>query len=123
MAEAIARSLGGSRVDASSAGLAPLGWISDHTLGALRALGHDVEGLSSKSLEDVPMENFDVVVSLLGARGLDAIPQSIGARRESWAIVDPFGEDEELYLAVARELEHRIRRLLAEEEMAELFPL
>jgi arsenate reductase len=121
MAEAIARSLGSERVEAFSAGLSPLGWISDQTLGTLRTLGHDVGGLSSKGLEDVALENLDIVVSLLGARGLDAIPRTIGARREAWSIVDPFGEDDEQYLAVARELESRIRKLLAEEEMAELF--
>jgi protein-tyrosine-phosphatase len=121
MAEAIARSLGGCRVKASSAGLAPLGWISDQTLHVLRTLGHDTEGLSSKGLDEVGWENLDIVVSLLGPRGLDAVPQSIGARREAWAIVDPFGEDEELYLAVARELEDRIRQLLTEEDGVELF--
>jgi protein-tyrosine-phosphatase len=121
MAEAITRSLAGDRVEALSAGLSPLGWISDQTLSTLRTLGYDVEGLSSKGLQDVPLENVDIVVSLLGGRGLDAIPVAVGTRRESWPIVDPFGEDEELYLAVARELESRIGQLLAEEEKAELF--
>jgi protein-tyrosine-phosphatase len=123
MAEAITRSLSGGRVEAFSAGLSPLGWISDQTLSALQTLGHDISGLSSKGLEDVALEDVDIVVSLLGRRGLDAIPHGMGARREAWAIVDPFGEDDELYLMVAREIESRIRQLLAEEEATELFPL
>jgi arsenate reductase len=121
MAEAIARSLGGGRVEACSAGLSPLGWISEQTTDALRTLGYPFDGLSSKGLDDVALADVDVVVSLLGERGLDSIPQSIGSRRETWAIVDPFGEDDELYLEVARELEARIRQLLSEEAEPELF--
>jgi protein-tyrosine-phosphatase len=49
------------------------------------------------------------------------LPQGTGARRETWAVFDPFGEDEEVYLEVARELEVRIRALLSEELDGELF--
>jgi len=121
MAEAIARSLGGDGVAAYSAGLAPLGWISNETVDALRTLGYPATGLRSKGLDDIDLDAVDVVVSLLGQRGLDAIPLGIGARREAWAIVDPFGEDDELYLEVARELETRISKLLRGEAEPELF--
>ena len=121
MAEAIARALGGNAVDARSAGLSPLGWISRETIDALRALGYPTDGLWSKGLDDVDLENLDVVVSLLGSRGLDAIPQRVAGQREAWSITDPFGEDEALYLEVARELETRIRELLAERQEPELF--
>jgi len=121
MAEAIARSLGGDQVEAFSAGLSPLGWISNETTDTLRTLGYPTEGLRSKGLDHVDLDNLDVVVSLLGKRGLDSLPHSIGGRRVAWAIVDPFGEDDELYLEVARELEDRIRQLLEEERGRELF--
>jgi protein-tyrosine-phosphatase len=121
MAEAIARSLGGDRVEAFSAGLSPLGWISSETTAALRIRGYPAEELRSKGLDDIDLDNLDIVVSLLGERGLDSIPRSIGCRREAWAIVDPFGEDDELYLEVVGELEQRIRRLLREEAESELF--
>ncbi len=122
MAEAIARALGGHRVDARSAGLTPLGWVADQTFAVLEALGYPSQGLSSKGLDEVDTDDLDVVVSLLGDRGFDHIPRGIGARREAWPIPDPFGEDEELYLEVARQLELRIRRLLTDELEAELFP-
>ncbi len=121
MAEAIARSIGGADVDASSAGLSPLGWVAGQTLEALRTLGHSVDGLSSKGLDRIDLEQIDVVVSLLGDRGLDVIPHGLAIERESWAIADPFGEDDELYLEVARELETRIHRLLEEHRQRELF--
>jgi protein-tyrosine-phosphatase len=121
MAEAIARSLGGDRVEVFSAGLSPLGWISSETFDALRTLGYPVGDLRSKGLDAIDLDDLDIVVSLLGDRGLDSIPHSIGGRREAWAIVDPFGEDDALYLDVAHDLEGRIRQLLEEEKESELF--
>jgi arsenate reductase len=121
MAEAIARALGGDSVDARSAGLSPLGWVSEQTIETLSVLGYPTEGLSSKGLDAADLENVDVFLSLLGDRGLDSIPRGTGARREAWAITDPFGEDDELYLEVAHDLERRIRELLSEEMDSELF--
>ena len=108
-------------MDVQSAGLTPLGWIARQTLDALETLGYPSSGLSSKGIGDLQLEEFDVVVSLLGERGLDHIPPRIAARREAWPIPDPFGEDEEVYIEVARQLEHRIRLLLSEELTSELF--
>ncbi len=122
MAEAICRALGGDIVDARSAGLAPLGWIAEQTTRALETQGFDARGLSSKGLSTVDTRDIDVVVSLLGQRGLDHLPPNLGARREAWSVPDPFGEDDEMYLEVARQLEHQVRRLLGEELGQELFP-
>lgn len=121
MAEAIARHLGGSRVDARSAGLAPAGFVAGGTLTALEALGYSSEGLWSKGLDDVFVQDLDVVVSLLGKEALDLLPRGTGARREVWTVLDPFGEEEDVYLDVARGLEVRIRTLLSEELDGELF--
>jgi protein-tyrosine-phosphatase len=120
MAEAITRGLGGKRVDARSAGLAPLGWLAEPTIAVLEARGFSTEGLSSKGLNTVEADDLDVVVSLIGEHGLSVLPPGMGARREAWAIPDPFGEDEVFYLDVARQLEDRIRRLLLDELQGEL---
>jgi arsenate reductase len=114
MAEAIARSLGEGRLKASSAGIRPFGRIVPATVETLEALGYDPGGLSSKGLDDVDLGDFDMIVSLLGAAGLSYLPPSLGAQLESWSIRDPYGEDDEVYLAVARELERRISDLLAD---------
>jgi len=120
MAEAIARKLGNSRVEAHSAGIAPTGWIAEPTLTTLESLGYSNRGLWSKGLDAVPGDEIDVVVSLLGEQGLDFLPLPAGARREAWSIRDPYGEDEEVYLDVARRLEVRIRRLIKDELGGEL---
>jgi protein-tyrosine-phosphatase len=115
MAEAIARHLGERQVEARSAGLAPAGFVAGDSLAALEALGYSGEGLWSKGLDDVSLQDLDVVVSLLGNEALDLLPLGAGARREAWPVFDPIGEDVEVYLEVARELEVRIHALLSEE--------
>ena len=120
MAEAIARGLGDGRVEARSAGLMPFGRIVPGTVRTLAGLGYDVADLNSKGLAELDEGDFDVVVSLLGEAGLAHLPASLGAETEAWAIADPYGEDDEVYLAVARELERRIRDLIARHERGEL---
>lgn len=120
MAEAIARGLGGNGLTVSSAGLMPFGRIVPTTIRTLRALGYDPGGLSSKGLEDVDLVSFDVIVSLLGPSGLGYLPGTLPAELQSWSIPDPYGEDDDVYMTVARELERRVRLLLQEQENGEL---
>ncbi len=120
MAEAIAREMGSGHVEAQSAGLAPAGWVAERTMSTLEHLGYSTDGLWSKGLDAVSSHDVDVVVSLLGRETPDLIPVATGARFDAWPIVDPFGEDEEVYIDVARRLEARIRRLLEQELDREL---
>ena len=120
MAEAIARQLGGERVEARSAGLAPAGWVADRTLVTLERLGYSTDDLCSKGIDDVETEDIDIVVSLLGSQMIEMMPSGLSARREQWPVYDPFGEDEDTYLDVARQIEKRVRALLDEELGGEL---
>lgn len=112
MAEVMARTIGAGRIVAYSAGLAPTGRIAAATLSTLARMGYPVDGLSSKGIEQVPLATIDVVVSLIGAQGLRALPPGLDARRESWSVRDPYGDDDRVYQAVARTLELQVRRLV-----------
>jgi len=112
MAEAMARAMGRGRIAAFSAGLNPTGRVASESIEALEELGYDADGLESKGIDEVPLNQLDVVVSLIGEAGLRYLPHSLPARCESWSIRDPYGDDEEVYLAVARTLEGRIRALV-----------
>jgi protein-tyrosine-phosphatase len=114
MAEAIARGLGGDRIVAYSAGLTPTGRIAEGTLSALQRLGYPAAGLASKGLDDVPLEDMDVIVSLVGPDGLRLLPASLTAHRLAWSLRDPYGDDDAVYDAVARRLEVQVRDLLDE---------
>lgn len=122
MAEAIARSLGGHRVVVQSAGLSPAGFIAEATLATLRRLGYSSEGLCSKGLDDIDTDSVDVVVSLVGGEMQHGFGCGQHVRRVHWPLPDPFGEDDTLYLRVARDLEDRVRSLLEEELSGELLP-
>ena len=112
MAEAIARSMGGDRLTVHSAGLSPTGRVAEGSIATLRALGYPSDGLSSKGLDQVPLDELDIVVSLIGPAGLRTLPHGLSARREAWSIRDPYGDDEAIYLAVARTIEDRVRALV-----------
>ena len=120
MAEAMARSLGGDSVCAFSAGLAPAGFIAEPTIQTLAAMGYPNNGLRSKGFDEIASDSIDLVISLLGDRGLNVIPHEYGARREAWPVPDPFGEDETFYLHVGRQIEARVRKMLADELEEEL---
>lgn len=122
MAEAMARSLGGDRVEARSAGLAPAGFIADQTVSTLHRLGYPAEGLFSKGLDEVETTDIDVVVSLFGGGMRHVVPCGPQTLQKIWPLPDPFGEDETLYLRVARDIEARVRDLLTEELAGELLP-
>lgn len=114
MAEAIARGLGGDSVEAVSAGLAPTGTVSPLAKTTVERLGYSADGLTSHGLDEVPWDELDVVVSLLGDHGLLLIPAGAGRIRIAWDIPDPYGEEQETFHAVGRMLERRIRDLLDE---------
>ncbi len=120
MAEAMARAIGGDRVTALSAGLTPAGFIAEPTVLTLKTMGYSAKGLRSKGLGEIPGDSIDVVVSLLGNSGLNFLPLELGIRREGWRIADPFGEDETFYRHVARQIEVKVREILAEELAGEL---
>lgn len=120
MAEAMARRLGGDRVEAFSAGLSPAGFIADGTVLTLAHLGYPTDGLYSKGLDAIDTTAVDVVVSLIGGGAHYPLGCGPHAREIRWPIADPFGEDESLYLRVARDIEARVRHLLQEELDVEL---
>ena len=122
MAEAMACSLGGDRVEALSAGLSPAGFIAESTVSTLERLGYPTDGLYSKGLDAIDTPAVDVVVSLIGGGAHYPLGCGPHAREIHWQIPDPFGEDESMYLRVARDIENRVRGLLREELAGELLP-
>lgn len=120
MAESMARAVGGSRVEARSAGLAPAGFVAEPTVTTLDCLGYPTDNLRSEGLEALGVRAFDVVVSLAGERALTLLSPALGSRRVAWEIADPYGEDDAVYLRVARQIETRVRALVEEELEREL---
>lgn len=123
MAEAIARSIGGEDVEVFSAGLHPMGRVAEGSLATLQQLGYSTEGLRSKGLGQIDLDGIDLIVSLMGPEGLSTLPRRVCAEKIAWGIPDPYGEDEESYLAVARLLEKKISSLISSQKKGEPFSL
>ncbi len=115
MAEAFANQLGQGRVQASSAGSAPLGWIARDTYTVMREKGLSLDGQWSKRLRDVPVAEMDVVVGM-GCEVRCPVPVGFKGRVIEWSIPDPFSGDLDRYRATRDLIEAHVRDLLAEIE-------
>ncbi|MGC9966838.1 MAG: hypothetical protein ABSE08_15650 [Syntrophobacteraceae bacterium] len=114
MAEALARHFLGNRIEAGSAGLVPLGYIPSLTLEVLSEAGISADGLYSKGLAEVRLDDVDYLVNLTGLTVNPQIPQSFSGKLISFYVRDPFGHDIEVYRGVRKELESLVRKKLPE---------
>ncbi len=86
MAEAWARHLAPPAIEVASAGLTP-GQVHPLAIQVMAEMGLDLSGARSKSLSDVPLDRFDLVVTLCDEGRCMAPPP--GARHLHWPIEDP----------------------------------
>ncbi len=113
LAEAICRHLGGEAVEVQSAGVVPLGQVSENVYPALAALGIPSDGLSSKPLSAVSISADTLVISLAGNFPVKSVlGPKLYFEYEDWDIADPYGESALCYEGVARALLERIEDLL-----------
>lgn len=111
MAEAFARLYGGKGVEAHSAGSRPSGRVNPKAIEAMREIGCDLAAHRSKSLDDLPQVEFDVVVTM-GCG--DACPNIPARRREDWQIPDPREMTPGEFRKVRDLIGEKVRRLLTE---------
>ena len=111
MAEALARQFFPDSVRISSAGINPLGYVSEETLHVLAEWGVATEGLWSKGLTEIDCAAFSVLVNLT-AYSIDAIlPRDCRGRIIHHPMADPFGRSLEAY----RQAREAIRRFITED--------
>jgi arsenate reductase len=112
MAEGIARSLAPAGVKVSSAGSRP-SRVNPLAIRALDEVGIDLSGHFSKSVDTIPPEDVEVVITLCAE---EECPVFLGkARRIHWGLPDPggagLGEAEQLQSF--RDVRDELRRRLA----------
>lgn len=86
MAEAWARHLAPAEIEVASAGLTP-SRVHPLAIQVMAEVGLDLSGARSKALSDVPLDRFDLVVTLCDEGRCVAPPP--GARHLHWPIEDP----------------------------------
>jgi arsenate reductase len=119
MAEAIARSEAADVIEATSAGLYPLGEIPRHTREALKQNGYSADGLASKRIAPEAWKRADLVINLSGR--LRELEFEEYEKVQDWDVGDPYGEDAATYQRILEEIRGRVRDLaqrLREEQRA-----
>ena len=112
MAEGIARALAPAGVQVSSAGSAPSG-LNPLAVRALDEIGIDIRHQYSKSVNDVPLDGVDAVVTLCAE---EVCPVFLGkAMRVHWGLPDlaSAGRNDEEELQRFREVRDELRRRLS----------
>ena len=110
MAEALARHLASDVIEATSAGLVPLGEIVAPTREVLAEIGVGVDGQSSKPLRPEDLNGADLIVNLTG-RSSESVFRGDRNKVEDWKVSDPYGEDLDVYRHIRDEIEGRVREL------------
>ena len=114
MAEGFARRLAPPGVKVYSAGTAPKP-IHPMAVKAMKEVGIDISAQRSKSLEEIPAQTIDLVVTLCGeaAESCPAFPAAV--ERLHWPLSDPAlaRGDEEIVLKIFRRVRDEIRNRVA----------
>lgn len=111
MAEGIARSLAPAGVKVSSAGSAP-SRLNPFAVRALAEIGLDISGQYSKSVNDIPPDDVEAVITLCAE---EVCPVFLGkANRIHWSLPDPAGNGatEAEQLQSFRDVRDELRRRL-----------
>ncbi len=112
IAEALARLHGPSGLRVHSAGSEPTK-INPMAIRALAELGVDISSQRSKRIDEVPLEEVDLVITLCAEEVCPALPS--GVRAMHWPLQDPAavkGGDEEVLAAFVAVREEIGRRLI-----------
>lgn len=109
MAESVARRNHADIIEPSSAGLYPLGRVSEGAKEVLLANGYSVDELFSKPLRRDALESADLIINLSGERCELVFDDP--SKVEDWKVTDPYGADPATYQRILEEIEGRVRLL------------
>ena len=110
MSQAFAKMLGGSSIEAYSAGSRPSGVVNPKAIAAMKELGYDLSTHDSKSLEEVKKyAAFDAVVTM-GCG--DACPWMPAKKFIDWEIPDPKNMEPAEFNKVRDLIKNKVQDLL-----------
>ncbi len=108
MAEAIARYDAADVIEASSAGLSPMGSIAEQTKETLILNGYSADGLTSDLFTRQAADAADIIINMTGTqREIFWHPEKV----EDWVVQDPYGSAPETYQRVFEGIKRRIDQL------------
>ena len=107
----------GKEVEVFSAGSEPSGYVHPLAVRVMAERGIDISGQRSKSLEEIPLSELDLIITLCGDAA-ERCPVVPGAKTIHWGLPDPAKaegiEEEKLeaFRKIRDEIEKRVRELL-----------
>jgi protein-tyrosine-phosphatase len=120
MAEGFARALGSDVVEAWSAGLHPTGVVSEHSIQMMGERDIDISRQRSRGLEDVPLGEMDIIVSMTGIPAAELFPSRFRGKLIDWYIDDPIGRPVSAFRRACGEIGEKVADLLDEIRKANL---
>ena len=109
MAEAIARYDAADVIDASSAGLSPLGFIPDLTKQTLTSNGYSANGLTSDKMTSASCTATEIIINMTGKPWEETF--SNHEKVEDWIVQDPYGANAGTYQSVLEGIRRRVNQL------------
>jgi protein-tyrosine-phosphatase len=109
MAEAIARYDAADVIEASSAGLSPMGSIAAQTKETLTLNGYSTDGLTSDVLTRQAADAADIIINMTGRQRDETFWEQ--AKVEDWMVQDPYGASPETYQRVFEGIKRRVNQL------------
>ena len=105
MAEGLFKQLHGEDYEVYSAGTSPTA-VNSWAVRAMREIDVDISGQTSKSIDDLPVKSFDVVITVCD-NARRSCPVFPGAKKKlHWSIPDPAGAS-----GTQRQIEDTFRRV------------
>lgn len=112
MAEGMARALGRDLIEVFSAGTNPTGVVSEDAIEIMAEVKIDISRLRSKGLDEVPVADMDIVVSMAPRTALALVPRDFRGRTIDWRVEDPVGKSLTVFRRVRGELDVLVKQLV-----------
>lgn len=101
----------GKDVEVYSAGSQPAGYVHKLAIEVMKEVGIDISHHRSKSLEEIPLSDLDLVITLCDS-AKNECPVVPGAKTEHWGIPDPAGRGFYAFRWVRDEIGKRVKELI-----------
>ena len=109
IAEGFAKSLGKNVIEAHSAGSCPSGKVNPTAIQVMREIGIDISGQKSKGFLELPIKEFDYVITL-GCQ--DICPFVPASEHIEWQISDPKDKGINFFRKVRNEIKSEVEKII-----------
>ena len=112
MADGFAKVFGQGKIESYSAGSRPSGKVNPDAIKVMQEAGVDISEASSKGFSDLPVKQFDYVITM-GCQ--DTCPFVPAKEHIDWQITDPKGKDLDFFRKTRDEIKDKVTNFIEKE--------